>query len=368
MMRLRDDRRMAGGGRTLYAVLGLTPDVAPDDIKTAWRARLLEVHPDHGGTVGATLEVQLAYEVLSDTERRAAYDRELGLLQPPRRERSATRDTASSDEFERDLQQVFQTVDLSMIYISRTQRLWDGDDPVEVDRWVTAMFEGAGLHRCVANTKRGRRCLNRVERAGLRCRVHTPAELRTVKKCTRCRILNCIVDAPHCWHHASEGERKSAISARPAGRCVSITTAGRPCSLQVSAGYLCEQHGAFAERVFNAVYGMTPSEFASACAGEAPSPDSTNSGDDPTSCDEVQPAMPPQSLGQVTDDRSKPNQSAIVVLSLLGVLLLVIVGYVSREQVTAFARSVGDAAITVASYLLAGWLLLIFVRRRIRRR
>lgn len=59
----------------LYGVLDLRPDAASDDIKRAYRRKAREHHPDAGGDAERFKEVTHAYEVLSDPERRARYDR-----------------------------------------------------------------------------------------------------------------------------------------------------------------------------------------------------------------------------------------------------------------------------------------------------
>jgi molecular chaperone DnaJ len=59
----------------LYGVLGLRPDAAADDIKRAYRQKAREHHPDAGGDAERFKELTQAYEVLSDPERRARYDR-----------------------------------------------------------------------------------------------------------------------------------------------------------------------------------------------------------------------------------------------------------------------------------------------------
>jgi molecular chaperone DnaJ len=59
----------------LYGVLGLAPDAATDDIKRAYRRKAREHHPDAGGDAERFKEVTHAYEVLSDPDRRARYDR-----------------------------------------------------------------------------------------------------------------------------------------------------------------------------------------------------------------------------------------------------------------------------------------------------
>jgi molecular chaperone DnaJ len=59
----------------LYATLGLRPDAGPEEIKRAYRARAREHHPDAGGDAERFKEATHAYEVLSDPQRRARYDR-----------------------------------------------------------------------------------------------------------------------------------------------------------------------------------------------------------------------------------------------------------------------------------------------------
>jgi len=59
----------------LYGVLDLRPDAPTDEIKRAYRRKAREHHPDAGGDAERFKEVIHAYEVLSDPERRARYDR-----------------------------------------------------------------------------------------------------------------------------------------------------------------------------------------------------------------------------------------------------------------------------------------------------
>ncbi len=62
----------------LYAVLGVGRGASPDEIRGAYRRAALRSHPDlHPGDASAAerfKRVQLAYEVLGDPGRRAAYD------------------------------------------------------------------------------------------------------------------------------------------------------------------------------------------------------------------------------------------------------------------------------------------------------
>ncbi len=58
----------------LYAVLGVTKDATPDQIKKAYRKLASQHHPDKGGDKAKFQEIQSAYDVLSDPDKRAQYD------------------------------------------------------------------------------------------------------------------------------------------------------------------------------------------------------------------------------------------------------------------------------------------------------
>lgn len=93
-LRARGVRREDGGGvrteeqeqtapRTFYDLLGISADGSPDDVRASYRRLALKYHPDVSPPGAAAentrrfIEVQEAYETLSDPSRRASYDRAL---------------------------------------------------------------------------------------------------------------------------------------------------------------------------------------------------------------------------------------------------------------------------------------------------
>jgi len=64
--------------RDYYEVLGLPRDASTEDVKKAFRKLAFQYHPDRNHDAGASdkfKEINEAYEVLSDADKRAAYDR-----------------------------------------------------------------------------------------------------------------------------------------------------------------------------------------------------------------------------------------------------------------------------------------------------
>jgi DnaJ-class molecular chaperone len=63
-----------------YKTLEVPPDALPQDIKKAWRRLARMYHPDKDSAgrfaVSYFHELQEAYEILSDSRRRARYDEE----------------------------------------------------------------------------------------------------------------------------------------------------------------------------------------------------------------------------------------------------------------------------------------------------
>lgn len=58
-----------------YEVLGVKRDASTDDIKKAFRKLSHKHHPDKGGDSKQFQEINAAYQILSDSEKRAQFDR-----------------------------------------------------------------------------------------------------------------------------------------------------------------------------------------------------------------------------------------------------------------------------------------------------
>ncbi|MFZ9947361.1 MAG: DnaJ domain-containing protein, partial [Vulcanococcus sp.] len=106
--------------RDPYQVLGVAASASAAEIKAAYRALVKQHHPDAGGDEHRILELNAAWEVLGDAERRVAHDR----AHPPsaagsarsaavgRAARKATAQAARGDaELLAWLQQVYGPID-----------------------------------------------------------------------------------------------------------------------------------------------------------------------------------------------------------------------------------------------------------------
>lgn len=58
-----------------YDILGVSKGASQEEIKRAYRKKAHEHHPDKGGDEATFKKVNEAYQVLSDTQKRQAYDR-----------------------------------------------------------------------------------------------------------------------------------------------------------------------------------------------------------------------------------------------------------------------------------------------------
>ncbi len=105
-----------------YATLGVSPGATRAEIKAAYRSLVKRHHPDAGGDQSTILELNAAWEVLGDGDRRRDYDRctRMGTRYnpagpPPARGSSAPRHQgagmASDQELLAWLQQVYAPID-----------------------------------------------------------------------------------------------------------------------------------------------------------------------------------------------------------------------------------------------------------------
>ena len=69
----------AGGGgsadREYYTRLGVDPSCTEEELKRAYKKRSLRAHPDRGGSEEEFKQLNEAYQVLSDAQKRELYDR-----------------------------------------------------------------------------------------------------------------------------------------------------------------------------------------------------------------------------------------------------------------------------------------------------
>jgi DnaJ domain len=59
-----------------YAVLGVGRSATLEEIQAAYRRKAMSAHPDRGGSHDAMVAATMAWEILRDPQRRAAYDRQ----------------------------------------------------------------------------------------------------------------------------------------------------------------------------------------------------------------------------------------------------------------------------------------------------
>lgn len=69
--------------RNHYRLLHVQPEAPLEVIRASYRTLMMRLHPDKGGDAQAAALINEAYAVLSDPQRRAAYDRQLRLRSRP---------------------------------------------------------------------------------------------------------------------------------------------------------------------------------------------------------------------------------------------------------------------------------------------
>lgn len=70
-------------GKNYYDVLGIKRDASTKEVKKAYHKMALLWHPDRSGDHERFKEINEAYEVLSDSEKRQAYDLHGEVRRPP---------------------------------------------------------------------------------------------------------------------------------------------------------------------------------------------------------------------------------------------------------------------------------------------
>lgn len=58
-----------------YDILGVSKTASLDEIKKSYKKKALKMHPDKGGDPDKFKELSVAYEVLSNAEKRDIYDK-----------------------------------------------------------------------------------------------------------------------------------------------------------------------------------------------------------------------------------------------------------------------------------------------------
>lgn len=61
---------------TLYDILGVSANATPDDIKKAYRKKSMDMHPDKGGDEEKFKELNNAYQILSNEDKRKKYNQQ----------------------------------------------------------------------------------------------------------------------------------------------------------------------------------------------------------------------------------------------------------------------------------------------------
>lgn len=232
----------------LFAVLGVEWGADPEAVRRAWRANSRATHPDAGGTHEAFISMQHAWEVLSDSTRRARYVRAYEARHGPQRSTSRSRSRPSGGRSRSRSR-------------STGHRGAGGGSGGPRGGGSGSRRSGETPRRCNGTTRDGMPCGNPASPGSDRCWRHAPSfdgstdvppGGRAAWRCAafvtfqgadlRCHY-NRLIGGEHCWDHAGEDERRAAI-ATACGRCVALTQAGRPCrNPRSSLGYpLCDTH------------------------------------------------------------------------------------------------------------------------------
>ena len=85
--------------RTFYDILGISRTATQQEILVAYRKRCLETHPDKGGDGRDFMNVRKGYEILSNPEKRRAYDQWVLKKEKDELERKIKEQRAQNEEY-----------------------------------------------------------------------------------------------------------------------------------------------------------------------------------------------------------------------------------------------------------------------------
>lgn len=106
-----------------YYILGVRSTASAAQIRTAYRRKAKQCHPDMGGTQDAMIALIEAWEMLSDPKRRAAYDRS----------RTSPTDAAAKEDVDRASEHAAEAAKAAVEAYGRT---WD-----EFRQWVRVVAD-----------------------------------------------------------------------------------------------------------------------------------------------------------------------------------------------------------------------------------
>jgi len=197
---------------TLYQILGVDSNASRDSLKRAWRRKLLQVHPDHGGSAAEVVEVMEAFRVLSNPTQRAAYDATLPSSQPQSEQdesswsnptwRAATDHSSAEDDRDTEgtsfdpyefLEGLSPELRAAFNRVEEIEREGGPDRRARIAavwreyetknrRDHAARRNAVGWFTCAGLTKQGLPCLSRVKRSGDYCNAHRQQEPATVSR------------------------------------------------------------------------------------------------------------------------------------------------------------------------------------------
>jgi curved DNA-binding protein CbpA len=116
----------------LYESLGIIPDATDDEIKQAYRKNAMKKHPDRGGSKEEFHALQVAYDVLTDPEKRQRYD-ETGKAGPD------TEEDVMMNQLGALLLQLVDTMDVELQDIAGAMKRIIAEKIVAQDKAVAGM-------------------------------------------------------------------------------------------------------------------------------------------------------------------------------------------------------------------------------------